>query len=223
MSHAVWLGSCHVNWIHLIWLIVPQDRPERLLQIELWTQKWPLCLRSHSSHDPCASAQLGDETEQQPAPSMHDQARPPYVGVTRVETDMSCKQRNRNTGKMRTGSPRLLRKKGSSWKVLVLSWQQSSFRVFLKTLWETQNEQIHPWSFSVTSHCEGAYQVALVVKNLPASGGDEIQVWSLDWEGPLGEGMATHSWILAWRSPWAEEPGGLESTGSQRLGHTEVP
>ena len=39
-------------------------------------------------------------------------------------------------------------------------------------LWKTQNEQIHPCSFGVTSRCEGAYQVALVVKNLPASAGD---------------------------------------------------
>ena len=37
------------------------------------------------------------------------------------------------------------------------------------------------------------------------------------WEDPLEEGMATHSSILAWRSPWTEEPGGLQSTGSQRV------
>ena len=38
-------------------------------------------------------------------------------------------------------------------------------------------------------------------------------------EDPLEEGMATHSSILAWRIPWTEEPGGLESVGSQRVGH----
>ena len=42
---------------------------------------------------------------------------------------------------------------------------------------------------------------------------------SLDWEDPLEEGMATHSSILAWRIPWAEEPGGLQSIGLQRIGH----
>ena len=53
-----------------------------------------------------------------------------------------------------------------------------------------------------------ASQVVLVVKNLPAS---EMWVWSLGWEDPPEEGMATHSSILAWRIPRAEEPGQLES------------
>ena len=44
-------------------------------------------------------------------------------------------------------------------------------------------------------------------------------VWFLSWEDPLEEEMATHSSILAWRIPWTEEPGGLQSTGSQRVGH----
>ena len=47
-------------------------------------------------------------------------------------------------------------------------------------------------------------------------------VQSLAWEDPLEEGMATHSSILAWRSPWIEEPGGLQSIESQRVGHSEV-
>ena len=44
-------------------------------------------------------------------------------------------------------------------------------------------------------------------------------VRSLDWVDPLEEGMATHSSILAWRIPWTEEPGGLQSTGLQRIEH----
>ena len=44
-------------------------------------------------------------------------------------------------------------------------------------------------------------------------------VRSLDWEDALEEGMTTHSSMLAWRIPWTEEPGGLESMGSQRVGH----
>ena len=61
-----------------------------------------------------------------------------------------------------------------------------------------------------------ASQVALVVKNMPANAGDmEMQVRSLRWKAPLEEGMATHSSILAWRIPWIEEPGGLQSVGSQ--------
>ena len=51
--------------------------------------------------------------------------------------------------------------------------------------------------------------VAEMVKNLPAMW--ETQVRSLGWEIPLKEGMATYSSILAWRSPWTEEPGGLQS------------
>ena len=41
-----------------------------------------------------------------------------------------------------------------------------------------------------------------------------MQVRSLTWEGPLEEDVATHSSILAWRIPWTEEPGGLQSVGS---------
>ena len=47
----------------------------------------------------------------------------------------------------------------------------------------------------------------------------ETGVWSLGWEAPLEEGMASHSSTLVWRIPWTEEPGGLQSTGSQRAGH----
>jgi len=59
-----------------------------------------------------------------------------------------------------------------------------------------------------------------VVNNLPANaGGIETQVPSLGQEDPLEEGMATHSSILAWRIPWTEEPGGMQSVGSQRFRH----
>ena len=54
-------------------------------------------------------------------------------------------------------------------------------------------------------------------KNLPAM--KETRVQSLDQEDPLEKGMATHSSILAWRIPWTEELGGLQSMGSQRVGH----
>ena len=56
-----------------------------------------------------------------------------------------------------------------------------------------------------------------MVKNLPAM--QETWVWSLGHEDPLQKGLATHSSILAWRIPWTEEPGGLLSMGSQRIGH----
>ena len=56
-----------------------------------------------------------------------------------------------------------------------------------------------------------------MVKNLPAM--QKTQVQSLVWEDPPEKGMATHSSILAWRSPWTEEPGGLQSTESERVRH----
>ena len=57
----------------------------------------------------------------------------------------------------------------------------------------------------------------MVKNSLPMQETQETQVRSLDQEGPLQEGMATHSSILAWRMPWTEKPGGLQSTGSQRV------
>ena len=59
------------------------------------------------------------------------------------------------------------------------------------------------------------YLMAQTVKNLPAM--QEVQVRSLDQGDPLEKGMSTHSRILAWEIPWTEEPGGLQSMGSQRV------
>ena len=58
--------------------------------------------------------------------------------------------------------------------------------------------------------------MAQTVKNLPTM--QETWVRSLGWEDPLEECVATHSSILAWRVPWTEESGGLQSTESQRVG-----
>ena len=59
--------------------------------------------------------------------------------------------------------------------------------------------------------------VAQLLKNLPAM--QETWVRSLGWEDPLEEGMAAHSSILAWRFPWTEGPGELQSILLQRVGH----
>ena len=56
-----------------------------------------------------------------------------------------------------------------------------------------------------------------MVKNTPAM--QETWVQSLGGEDPLEKGMPTHSIILAWRIPWTEEPGGLQSVGLQRIRH----
>ena len=62
---------------------------------------------------------------------------------------------------------------------------------------------LHRTSFSILHWC-AAFSLA---------------VWSLDWEDPLQEEMATDSRDLAWKTPWREEPGGLQSMGSQRVRH----
>ena len=59
--------------------------------------------------------------------------------------------------------------------------------------------------------------VAQTAKNLPAM--RDTWARSLGWEEPLKEGVATHSSVLAWRIPWTEERGGLQTMGSQRVGH----
>ena len=59
--------------------------------------------------------------------------------------------------------------------------------------------------------------MAQIIKRLPAMW--ETSVRSLGWEYALEKEMATHSSILAWKSPWTEEPGRLQSMGSQRVGH----
>ena len=59
-----------------------------------------------------------------------------------------------------------------------------------------------------------------MIKNLPVM--QETQVQSLGWGDSPGEGHSNHSSILAWRIPWTEGPGRLQSMGSQRVGHNGV-
>ena len=68
-----------------------------------------------------------------------------------------------------------------------------------------------------SSILELPWWLSQTVKNLPAMGGDLGSIPGLG--RSLEKGKATHSSILAWRIPWIEEPGGLQSTGSQRVGH----
>ena len=71
--------------------------------------------------------------------------------------------------------------------------------------------------FKITLSYDKTSLIAQLVKNLPAM--RETPVQFLDWEEPLEKGMVTHSSILAWRIPWTEESGGLQTKGSQRVGH----
>ena len=58
-----------------------------------------------------------------------------------------------------------------------------------------------------------------ILLQVPMQERQEIWVWSLGWEDPLEEEMATQSSIIAWKTPWTEEPGRLQSMGSQRVRH----
>ena len=72
----------------------------------------------------------------------------------------------------------------------------------------------------VSIHYHTSFPESSVVKNLPAINElQEMQVQSLGQEGPLEKEMLTHSSILAWEISWAEEPGGLQSMGSQGVRH----
>ena len=79
----------------------------------------------------------------------------------------------------------------------------------------------HIWPQAIHSLCSlaalGSFLVAMMVKNPPAM--RETWVPSLGGEDPLQKGVTTPSSVLAWRIPWAEEPGRLQSTGSERVRH----
>ena len=79
------------------------------------------------------------------------------------------------------------------------------------TCWPKNKNKKH------TEHLLSATNMVQRVKNLPAMW--EMQVQSLSWEDSLEKGVATHSSILAWRIPWTEKPGRLQSMGSHRVGH----
>ena len=80
-----------------------------------------------------------------------------------------------------------------------------------KILWRRKKKPTPVFSASL---------VAQMVKSLPAV--RETRVRSLGWKIPLEKEMATHSSILAWKIPWMEKPGGLQSMGSPRVGHSRV-
>ena len=75
--------------------------------------------------------------------------------------------------------------------------------------------------FRMQQGCVLGFPGGTVAKNPPAMQEmQETSVPSLGWEDPLEEGVATCSSVLAWEIPWTEEPGGLQSMGSQRAGHS---
>ena len=77
--------------------------------------------------------------------------------------------------------------------------------------------RIQAFHYAFTNTNTRTSLVAQTVKHLPTM--QETWIQSLGWEDLLEKDMATHSSILTWRIPWTEEPGGLQSMGSQRVGH----
>ena len=102
--------------------------------------------------------------------------------------------------------------RGSSWPRNWTCISCIAGRFF--TIWATREDLIF---FFCGGGGEDASLVAQMVRNLPAM--QETWVWSLGQEDPLEKGMATHTNILAWKTPWTEEPGGLKCRRSQRVGH----
>ena len=99
------------------------------------------------------------------------------------------------------------------------SWWLLNFLFFFQSC-SCPAQSCFPWLWFTLSSRHGLYHdswVAQTVKKLPATW--ETWVWSLGWVDPLEKGMASHSRTLAWRIPWTEEPGGLQSMGSQRVRH----
>ena len=77
--------------------------------------------------------------------------------------------------------------------------------------------KVTKWLLQQPYNVVWASLVAQTVENLSAV--PETWIQSLGWKDALEKGMAAHSSILAWRIPWTEEPGGLQSLGSQRVEH----
>ena len=116
-----------------------------------------------------------------------------------------------SSAKVKPGSPPPLLSEHKPWSLGLLCASEAAEGPCLPRalqIWqEKQGKMIVTWGS----------MMAQMVKNPPAVW--ETWVGSLGWEDPLEEGMATHSSILAWRTPWTKEPGELQSMGSQRLRH----
>ena len=126
-----------------------------------------------------------------------------------------------------TGMEKVLTQMPLLLKMYIAPWcpsERSHTLQRLSTLKATQSSNLKgQWicssirKVSISKHHVQAPLVAQSVKNPPAR--QETRVRSPGQEDPLQEGMATHSCILAWKTPWTERPGEPQSIGSQRVGH----
>ena len=106
----------------------------------------------------------------------------------------------------------------SNEKLLLSLWTQNCY--YNMKIINNEKEKIRLFNW-YSWHCELPWWLRQAVGKKSACSA-RIWVRFLGWEDPLEKGTATHSCILAWRIPWTEEPGGLQSMGSQRVGHDWV-
>ena len=126
----------------------------------------------------------------------------------------------------------------SVWSCLLKRGLVPSWVLCPPALRTSQRPQLQTPSLGASAHrCGGGWKRGLgfpddsAVRTLPAAQetqetrgvGQKVQKLSLGREDPLEEGVATHCSVLAWRTPWTEEPGGPQSAGSQRVGHDNAP
>ena len=108
-----------------------------------------------------------------------------------------------------------------TWKCLIFQdWSPLSLLTFLGLVFQMSllvRSHLHERQHQQRWHCS-SWLHPLVSRLYPEKIRD-TRVWSLGREDPLEKEMATHSSTLAWKIPWMEEPGGLQSMGSQRVGH----
>ena len=102
------------------------------------------------------------------------------------------------------------------WAVILSGCRLLKVKSPILLLWFQLSDDLLCYNVSLCRFFRASLE-AQMVKNLPAM--QETQVCYLDWEDPLKKEIATHYSILAWRTPWTEEPGGLQSTRSQRVTH----
>ena len=117
---------------------------------------------------------------------------------------------------VRTGRAGRLKGVGTWWSISLFSWNLKTFRVVPFFFFFRIHTKKHLLG---TNHGpkKRTSLVAQTVKRLPTV--QETRVQCLGQEDPLEKEMATHSSTLAWKIPWTEEPGRLQSMGSQRVGH----
>ena len=111
----------------------------------------------------------------------------------------------------------LSRQAGMQMKSMHL-YKKIHWNASLKSCWQIKGRRHYGMALEILLPVNNRISLVVqTVKNLPAMW--ETWVWSLSQEDPLEKELATHSSVLAWKILWTEEPGRLEFTGSQRVGH----